>query len=58
MYNTENMGPKPEKWREPIHIKNQEKSYYNAYSCGYGAHEKTKKARHKAERKANKNMCR
>lgn len=57
MYNTANMGPKKERWKEPITVKHTKKVYYNAYAGGYGAHGKDKKAIHKADRKKWKKEC-
>lgn len=58
MYNTKDMQPQKDKKFEPIHMEAQQiMPKYNAYACGYGTHEKTKKQRHKANRKKNKMEC-
>lgn len=60
MYETKNMKTGSEKDHrfDPIHVERKQlMPKFNAYAGGYGLHGKSKKAQHKADRKANKRLC-
>lgn len=57
MYETKNMKVGHET-NNTIHVEHKQlMPKFNAYAGGYGAHEKSKKARHKSDRRANKKLC-
>lgn len=61
MFSTKGFKTREEKEKEKntIHIPAQQHfEKFNAFAGGYGAHDKSKKAKHKADRKANKKLCR
>lgn len=60
MYNTKDMKTNSERDHrfDPIHVETQQvMPKHNAFACGYGIHGKSKKAQHKADRRANKALC-